>query len=80
MSGKSPPVKARLNAVAFWDLLHRLNLTKKEVAGLCGLNSNYLSQVVNGRRNASASARRRLLDALGAGFDELFVVEGDDES
>jgi transcriptional regulator with XRE-family HTH domain len=66
MSGKSPPVKARLNAVALWDLLHRLNLSKNEVAELCGLNSNYLSQVVNGRRNASAAARRHLQDVLGS--------------
>ena len=80
MSGKSPPVKARLNAVAFWDLLHRLNLSKNEVAELSDLNSGYLSQVVNGRRNASAAARRRLQDVLGVGFDELFFVEGGDAS
>ena len=80
MSGKSPPVKARLNAVAFWDLLSRLNLSKNEVAELVCLSTGYLSQVLNGRRNASPATRRRLQEVLGVGFDELFIVEGPDES
>ena len=80
MSGKRPLVRARLNAVAFWDLLHRLNMTKNELADLTGLATGYLSQLLNGKRYPSAATRRRLQEALGVGFDDLFIVErGDGE-
>ena len=75
MSGKRPLVRARLNAVAFWDLLHRLNMTKNELADLTGLSTGYLSQLLNGKRYPSAATRRRLQDALGVGFDDLFIME-----
>ena len=78
MSGKKPLVRVRLNAVAFWDLLHRRNMTKNELAARTGLATGYLSQLLNGKRNPSAATRQLLQDALGAEFDELFIVEGGD--
>ena len=78
MSGKKPLVRVRLNAVAFWDLLHRRNMTKNEVAERAGLATGYLSQLLNGKRCPSAAARQRLQDVLEAEFDELFIVEGVD--
>ena len=78
MSGKRPLVRARVNAVAAWDMLHRLNMTKNDLADLTGHATGYLSQLLNGKRNPSAATRRRLQDALGAGFDDLFIVEGGD--
>ena len=78
MSGKRPLVKARVNAVAAWDLLNRLNMSKNELADLTGLATGYLSQLLNGKRYPSPATRRRLQDALGVGFDDLFIVEGGD--
>ena len=75
MSGKTLPVKARLNAVAVWAMLHRLNMTKNELASRCGLSTGYLSQLLNGKRNPSPATRQRLQEVLGAEFDELFIVE-----
>ena len=78
MPGKRPLVKARVNAVAAWDLLNRLNMSKNELADLTGLATGYLSQLLNGKRYPSPATRRRLQDALGVGFDDLFIVEGGD--
>ena len=78
MSGKRPLVRARLNAAAVWDLLHRLNMTKNELASWTGLATGYLSQLLNGKRNPSAATRKRLQDVLEVGFDELFILEGGD--
>ena len=78
MSGKSLPVKARLNGAAVWAILHRLNMTKNELAKRCGLATGYLSQLLNGKRNPSPATRQSLQEVLGAEFDELFIVEGAD--
>ena len=45
------------------------------LADLTGLATGYLSQLLNGKRYPSAATRRRLQDALGVGFDDLFIME-----
>ena len=67
-----------MNAVAAWDLLHRRNMTKNELASRTGLATGYLSQLLNGKRNPSPATRQRLQEVLGAEFDELFILEGGD--
>ena len=68
----------RLNGAAVWAILHRLNMTKNELAKRCGLATGYLSQLLNGKRNPSPATRQSLQEVLGAEFDELFIVEGAD--
>ena len=65
MSGKRPLVRARLNAVAVWDLLNRGHMSKNELASRSGLATGYLSQLLNGKRNPSPATRRRLQEVLG---------------
>ena len=61
-------------------LLRQLNMTRNELAELCGLSSGYMSQLFNWERSPSASARRRIQHTLGVDdFDVLFVVVKVDE-
>ncbi len=73
--GKRSARKVMLRAEAVWDRLNRLNMTQNELAGLLGTSSGHLSRLINGKRCASPSMRRRLMEVLGCSeFDELFVV------
>lgn len=76
MVGKRRRQAVRLNAMAVWTHLNRLNLAQNELARQVGITSGYLSQLISGTRCPSPQLRRRLLDALGdLPFDDLFVVE-----
>ena len=61
-------------------LLRQLNMTRNELAELCGLSSGYMSQLFNWERSPSPPARRRIQHTLGVeDFDVLFVVVKIDE-
>ena len=61
-------------------LLRQLNMSRNELAELCGLSSGYMSQLFNWERSPSPSARRRIQHTLGVeDFDALFVVVKVDE-
>lgn len=75
MSGRRRPVIARLKPRAVWERLNRLNMTQNELARLAGISSGYLSQLMTGKRHPGPETRRRLLEALAASFDDLFVLE-----
>lgn len=80
MSGKKPLQRVRLNAHALWTRLNRLSMSQNELAHLAGTSSGYLSQLVNGHKYPSPVMRRRLMRVLGdVSFDELFVVEDDED-
>ena len=69
-------VRVRLKAAALEVALASRNLTKTEFARLVGLHRTHLSDMLAGRTNPGPRTRQRLLDALNAGFDDLFEISG----
>lgn len=39
-----------------------------------GISSGYVVQVCNGNRNPSPEVAKKITDALGVGFDEIFFI------
>ena len=76
MNRRQPSSRVKLNPDRVWELLNRLNMTQNELAGLAGISSGYLSQLMSGTRCPSPELRRRLMDVLGVThFDDLFILE-----
>lgn len=69
-------MKVRLKHERLARALAESPVTLNRWAQRMGLRSGHLSQLANGRRPyPTARTRRKLLDALGLGFDDLFEVE-----
>ncbi len=69
-------LKVNLKREAFEVALTRRNLSQKRLAEKMQISRSYLSQIVTGKRPASAYMRQRLLDCLrDCTFDDLFVIE-----
>ena len=64
-----------MNSPVAWDRLDRLNLSQNQLADLLGCSSSHVSRLFNGTRFPSAAMRQGMQEVLGAGFDELFIVE-----
>ena len=75
MSGSRPRRRILLNAPVAWDRMDPRNLSQNQLADLLGYTPSHLSRVFNGTRCPSAALRQRMQEELGAGFDELFIVE-----
>ena len=75
MPVRRPRRRILLNAPVAWDLLDRLNLSQNRLADPLGCSSSHVSRLFNGARCPSPAMRQRLQEVLGAGFDELFIVE-----
>ena len=76
MRRRQPATRVKLNALAVWEHLSRLNMMQSELARAAGITSGYLSLLMNGKRCPSPRVRRRLQEALGVtDFDELFILE-----
>ena len=79
MAGKPQRRRVLVRSLAVWAFMDRRNLTQNQLAGLLGLTSGYLSQVINGVKSPSAALRQRMQDVLGVEFDDLFeTVEARD--
>lgn len=72
--------RVRMRVRQVYHLMNRLNLSQKGLADLACLSPSHLSHILNGRRLASPEARRRLQEALGVEFDEIFEMEDDDDA
>ncbi len=69
-------MKVRLRHERLAAELAKSSVTMNRWAQRMGLSSGHLSELANGKRPyPTAETRRRLIDALKLGFDELFVVE-----
>lgn len=80
MTRRAGSPRVRLKPVPLWEQISRRNLSQNELASLAGISSGYLSQLISGRKSPSPEVRRRLQKALDiTGFDELFVLEYEDE-
>ena len=75
MSGRRPKRRILLNAPVAWDRMDPRNLSQNLLADLLGCSSSHLSRVFNGTRCPSPALRQRMQEELGAGFEELFIVE-----
>ena len=70
-------LRVNLDREAFEVALTRHNLSQKRLAEKLHISRSYLSQIVTGKRPASAYMRERLLGYFkDRTFDDLFVLEG----
>ena len=70
-------LRVNLDREAFEVALTRHNLSQKRLAEKLHISRSYLSQIVTGKRPASAYMRERLLGYFkDHTFDDLFVLEG----
>ncbi|APV43623.1 Helix-turn-helix domain-containing protein [Dehalogenimonas formicexedens] len=54
----------------------RRNLSCKLLAGKIGLSPSYLSRIITGKQNPTASVRQTLLDYFKTySFDDLFTIQ-----
>ena len=80
MKRRTGSPRVRLKPVPLWEQISRRNISQNELADLAGISSGYLSQLISGRKSPSPEVRRRLQAALDiTGFDELFVLEYEDD-
>ena len=69
-------VKVKLNRHAFELALSRKNLSQSDLADQIGFSRSHLSHIFNGRRDASPTIRRLLLEHLPeCTFDDLFSID-----
>jgi predicted permease len=69
-------VRVRLKHQALLDLIARSSLSQNHWALKLGLSRGHWSEIVNGKHPfPSARTRIRMLEGLGVGVDDLFIVE-----
>ena len=65
-----------INRSAFEIALAKKNLTQNGLARKIKVTSGFMSMMMTGKRQASATTRRRILQCLrGYTFDDLFIIE-----
>ena len=69
-------LRVNLKREAFEVAITRHNLSQKRLAEKLHISRSYLSEIVTGKRAASAFMRQRLLDYFrDYTFDDLFIIE-----
>jgi putative transcriptional regulator len=69
-------IRVTINRPALEIAITRKNLTRKIFAMELGVTASYLSRVISGKCEPSASLRNRLLQYLpDYSFDDLFTIE-----
>ena len=69
-------LKVNLKRDAFEIAITRRNLSQKRLAEKLSISRSYLSEIVTGKRPASAFMRQRLMDYFrDYTFDDLFIIE-----
>ena len=69
-------LKVNLKREAFEMAITRRNLSQKRLAEKLHISRSYLSEIVTGKRPASAFMRERLLEYFrDYAFDDLFIIE-----
>ncbi|PZN04869.1 helix-turn-helix transcriptional regulator [Thermaerobacter composti] len=58
----------------------KAGFSQRAFARFVGVSSGYMSQIELGRRNVSPAVAKRICEALGVGFDELFELDVEDRS
>ncbi len=68
-------MKVKLKAQAIRRILARKNLSQNWLAQRIGTSSDYMSQMMAGRRHPSPQMRGKILDVLpDCAFDDLFTL------
>lgn len=62
------------NAVKFEETLIRKGLSKRGFAKMANIADVTIIQITSGSRNPSPRTAKKICEALGAEFDELFVI------
>jgi transcriptional regulator with XRE-family HTH domain len=68
------PARVRLRRRPIDVKLARHNWTRTHLARLLGVHRSYLSDLLAGRKYVGPTIRQRLLEVLGATFDDLFEI------
>ena len=68
------PALVRLKRSTVELKLARHNWTRTHLARLLGVHRSYLSDLLAGRKYAGPTTRQRLLEILGATFDDFFEI------
>jgi transcriptional regulator with XRE-family HTH domain len=56
------------------ELMYRKGWTRRHLAKAAGIGEVTAQQVVNGKRNPSPPVAKKIVDALGVEFDEIFEL------
>jgi transcriptional regulator with XRE-family HTH domain len=68
-------VVVNLKQDALREHIARRNISQNSFALKAGISSAYIAQLLGGKRRASGFVRKKLLDASGLQFDDLFEVK-----
>jgi transcriptional regulator with XRE-family HTH domain len=63
-----------VNTIKLNEMIFRKGLTKRAFAKIAGIGQVTALQVCNGQRSPSAPVAKKIVDALGVEFDELFTT------
>lgn len=66
-------IEPKVQAIA--ELLIRKGLSKRSLAKLAGIGQATSFQICTGKRNPSARIAKKIVDALGVEFDDIFSIE-----
>lgn len=63
------------DSIIFNELLIRKGYSKRRLAELSEISPPMIVQICNGQRSPSAAAAKKIVEALGLEFDDLFIIE-----
>ncbi|KHL95405.1 hypothetical protein QW71_12915 [Paenibacillus sp. IHB B 3415] len=59
------------------ELMYRRGLTRRQLAKSAGIGEVTAQQVCNGQRNPSPPVAKKIVDALGVEFEDIFELTSD---
>ena len=58
-------------------LMIRAGFTGAELARTAGITQGYANQIINGKRTTRPPTAKKICDALGCRFDDVFLIKGE---
>ena len=69
-------VKVKVNRLAIEVAMSRKNMSQRDLAKKIGFSRSHLSHIITGKREASPSIRRLILECFPKNtFDDFFIIE-----
>jgi transcriptional regulator with XRE-family HTH domain len=79
MRGDNVQVKLK-NQREFKCIIAKKGFSQRGFAKEIKMSYEYLNQIANGRLSPSGKAAKKITDALGLEFDDIFFIANDDKS
>ncbi|HAJ32463.1 MAG TPA: hypothetical protein DCK79_03720 [Candidatus Atribacteria bacterium] len=73
-------IKVKIKKNNLMNILAKKNWNFTELARRIGYSSSIITLYLKGERNPTAKVRRRMLDALGCEWDDIFYTDEQDKS